>query len=168
VANSSPDPEFDARIRDVDSKKDSPTQRAERVWRVISTYDPDLTTWDVLCFCAEFSALIAQRYHWILPVAKRFVSLIYSAHYYDEDRTDKLSDRITKSREPVDSSDRSNASPKSLFDLHRTDATGNDSGGRNTSPESPLHVRDSASTEGEKSSPPDAGQDVVGDASSPS
>ena len=169
MANSSPDAELDQRIRDIDSRKPSPQQRAERVWRVISVNDPDLTTWDVLCFCAEFVALTSQRYQWILPLAKRFVSLIYSAHYYDEERSDSISDRITRTpAELVDPSGGSNAGPKSLFDSSRANASSNDTGRSNTSSESPLHVRDSASIEGKESSPPDAGQSLGGDVSKPS
>lgn len=167
MANRSDDPEFHARIIAIDARTPSPTQRAERVWNILQTHDPDLTTWDVLCFCAEFIALNAERYHWIVPLAKKFVSLVYSAHYYDETRVDSESDRITRKVEPEHSSDGTNASPKSLFDVHRTDAPRNDGGGRDSTPETPLHIRDSTSPAGETSSPPDAGKGVSGDASSP-
>lgn len=168
MANRSPDPELDARIRDVDSRKDSPQQRAERVWRVISLNDPDLTTWDVLCFCAEFTALTAQRYQWILPLAKRFVSLIYSAHYYDEDRADSVTDRITRTpAELIDPGSESNASPKSLFDSPGVDAARRGAGHSNSRVETPLHIRDSTSPSGETKSSSDAGNDVAGDVNKP-
>lgn len=167
MAPGSDNSERDARIRLVDAQTPSPEARALRVWNVLQTHDPDLTTWDILCFCAEFMGMTSQRYQWIIPLSKHFAKLVYSAHYYDEARTDANSDRITRPAQPVDSGDRSNASPKSLFDLHRDNASSDASGGRNTSPESPLHLRDSTSPTREKSSPPNAGEGISGDASRP-
>src|SRR5690348_13384670 len=120
MANSSPDPELNARIARIDAEQPSPSDRATRVWHLLQTYDPDLTTWDVLCFCAEFMGLVSQRYHWMLPLSKRFVSLVYSAHYYDETRVDAVSDRITRKVESGDSDRGSDTGPKSLFDVSRS------------------------------------------------
>jgi hypothetical protein len=167
VANSSPDPEFDQRIRDIDAKHPSPQQRAERVWRVISTNDPDLTTWDVLCFCAEFVALTCERYQWMIPLAKKFVSLVYSAHYYDEHRTDDKFDRVTREVESINPDYRPNAGPKSLFDLSRATPESVGIGRGNKGAQPPIHLSDNEGGPKEGGSKEDAGPSVSGDVNEP-
>lgn len=167
MANSPPNTELDEQIRVVDALTSSPSDRANRVWHLLETHDPDLTTWDVLCFCAEFVGLIAERYHWILPIAKRFTGLVYTAHYYGEDRTNAESDRIARKVELVDTSDRPNASPKSLFDRAGVDAPSVGVGRSNTSTKAPIYIRNSASDPSTKSSPSNAGPGERGDVGKP-
>jgi hypothetical protein len=168
VANSSPDPEFQRRIEELDKQIPSPQQRAERVWRVISINDPELTTWDVLCFCAEFVALTCERYQWMMPLAKKFISLVYSAHYYDEHRTNDKFDRVTREVESLDSSGRPNAGPKSLFDLTRASPASVGIERSDTSTPATLHVSDNQGGPKETSGPSDAGTSDGGDAHKPS
>lgn len=164
MANSSPDPELQRRIEETDAITPSPSARAERVWRLLQVHDPDLTTWDVLCFCAEFIALTAQRYQWILPIARRFVGLVYSAHYYDEHRTDSEADRITRRAEPVDTGAQPNAGPKSLFDLSRSYAESDRAGRGDSSVESGLHIRHLEGESRKEERKEDAGESIGGNA----
>lgn len=168
MANRSPNPELQKRIEELDATIASPQQRAERVWRVISVNDPDLTTWDVLCFCAEFVALTCERYQWMMPLAKKFISLVYSAHYYDEHRTDDKFDRVTREIEPLDSDNGSNAGPKSLFDLTRASPESLGVGRSNTVTESGLHIPNNQGAAGETERPQDARPSNSRDADEPS
>lgn len=167
MANSSDDSELDKRIKDIDARLASPSDRATRVWTVLQTHDPDLTTWDVLCFCAEFMGMVAERYHWIIPIAKRFVRLVYSAHYYDEHRLDSDADRITRRLESLDSGGAPNAGPKSLFNLAGADASSLGIRRGDTSTETPLHISDSARDSGAKVSEADVGTSNSGNADKP-
>lgn len=168
MANSSPNPELQRRITELDAHIASPQQRAERVWRVISMNDPDLTTWDVLCFCAEFVALTCERYQWMMPLAKKFINLVYSAHYYDEHRTDDKFDRVTREVEPVNSGDGSNTSPKSLFDLTRASPESLGVGRSDTSTKAPVHVSDNQSLASKTERAADAGASDSGNVDKPS
>lgn len=167
MANSSDDPKLDRRIKEIDAIIPSPSDRATRVWTLLQTHDPDLTTWDILCFCAEFMGMTSERYQWILPISKRFVRLVYSAHYYDEHRTDAESDRITRKIEPLDSGVAPNAGPKSLFNLSGADASSDRAGRSDTSIGTSLHIHDSTRDASSGVSTPDAGQSHDGDANKP-
>lgn len=71
-----------ARIKEIDSIIPSPQQRATKIFNLLRRTDPDLSQWDLLCFCAEFLGMQSQTFHWLEEPAKRVAMLIYHAHYF--------------------------------------------------------------------------------------
>lgn len=73
------------RILEVDGQYPSPEDRANVVWEIIRRHAPDLTTWDIVCFSAQFLGWQSENLPWIGPAAKHLLRLIFTAHYMDRE-----------------------------------------------------------------------------------
>ena len=69
-----------ALITRVDAQTPSPSDRAKRVLEILRA-DPNVDTWDVLCFCAEYLGMMSSAWPWLELPAKNLTHLIYTAHY---------------------------------------------------------------------------------------
>lgn len=64
----------------VDEHTDSPGKRASKVLVALRMH-PSITTWDVLCFCAEYLGMMVPAYGFLEEDARRLTRLVYLAHY---------------------------------------------------------------------------------------
>jgi hypothetical protein len=65
----------------IDAITPSPQARAEYIYNLLKTEHPELTTWDIMCFCAEFFGLMSVKWSWLKDQARVLSRLIYMAHY---------------------------------------------------------------------------------------
>lgn len=56
----------------------SPSVRALKVWEYLQ--QSDFSTWDLVCFCAEYMGMISGTYPWLEEVAKRQAILVWKCH----------------------------------------------------------------------------------------
>jgi len=74
----------DARLKEVmariDRLTESPDQRAQKVLIALRAH-ANVTTWDVLCFCAEYLGMMVPAYPFVEKEARELTRLVYLAHY---------------------------------------------------------------------------------------
>ena len=64
----------------VDQRTESPSARAQKVLIALRARE-DITTWDVLCFCAEYLGMMLPAYPWLDKEAREVARMVYLAHY---------------------------------------------------------------------------------------
>ena len=80
------DSEIERRIKEYDKIDPSPSDRALYVYNLISRNAPDLTEWDITCFCAEYLGLVsAQAFPFLLSNARELAKMVYSIHYQERE-----------------------------------------------------------------------------------
>lgn len=84
---SSSQPELEERIKLVDASNPSPDERARVVWELLQKAAPNLTSWDLVCFAANYLGWQAEGLAWLALPAKHICRLVYTAHYIDEETT---------------------------------------------------------------------------------
>lgn len=52
--------------------------RALKVWEYLQ--QSDFSTWDLVCFCAEYIGMISGTYPWLEEIAKRQAILVWKCH----------------------------------------------------------------------------------------
>lgn len=67
-------------IEAVDKVKESPDNRAMRVYNVLKI-NSELTNWDIICFCSQFLASQIHALPWLKVPVKHLSQLIYTQHY---------------------------------------------------------------------------------------
>lgn len=70
-------------MEEADKKSPSPEQRATVVLYILKQAAPDLTSWDLVCFSAEFLGYISTALPFLEKDAKSLARLVYTAHYLD-------------------------------------------------------------------------------------
>lgn len=68
-------------VERVDKHTESPTARAQRVWNLVKSQNPELTDWDILCFAVEYIGSMVANWAWLEDVAKPLAKRLYVAHY---------------------------------------------------------------------------------------
>jgi hypothetical protein len=92
--------------KEIDAKYPSPEERANAVFSYFSTLiDNKITTWDLMCFCAEYIAYLSQTYTELNPVARELIKQVYQHHYFFLDLESENGIRLkqildTKSEQP--------------------------------------------------------------------
>ncbi|SRR5258706_2214100 len=69
----------------IDRRTTSPEQRALKVYQYLRE-NPAFTTWDILCFCANWLGIMSAVWSWVENPAKVLSQLVYKAHYFFTDR----------------------------------------------------------------------------------
>lgn len=70
------------RMKEVDSKILSPSQRAERILALVRRDQDNLpSVWDVVCFAAEYIGSQVATLPFLEDVAKEQLMLVYAFHY---------------------------------------------------------------------------------------
>jgi hypothetical protein len=75
--------DINPRIQESDQISPSPEDRAAVVLAFIRQHMPDLTNWDLICFCSNYLAAESLSIQWLQPPAKEITRLVYTAHYLD-------------------------------------------------------------------------------------
>jgi hypothetical protein len=70
-----------SKMEEIDKKYMSPEERAREIYNILRKAAPNLTNWDLLCFCAEYTAFMAVANEWLKPYAGPLARTIYTAHY---------------------------------------------------------------------------------------
>ena len=66
-----------------DKETPSPGVRAGYILNLIKETDPDITNWDLLCFCIEYLGSQILIYDWLSHKASSdLIVQIYQAHYF--------------------------------------------------------------------------------------
>lgn len=73
--------EIEAHIAHVDGLMKSPKDRALLIYNILRE-NPSLTTWDVMCFCAEWMGQMTAVWDWLEGPAKSIAKSTYYIHYY--------------------------------------------------------------------------------------
>src|SRR5689334_7783448 len=81
-----------------DKEIESPSSRAARVLGYIEFSYPELTQWDMICFCAEYLGMQSAALPAIEPETRKLLSLIYSMHYLTENPEIKVLDEKSATR----------------------------------------------------------------------
>lgn len=76
----SDDSKLTAAMKRVDELTESPGARAQKVLIALRAR-PDISTWDVLCFCAEYLGMMLPAYPWLDKEAREVARMVYLAHY---------------------------------------------------------------------------------------
>lgn len=65
-----------------DTHEGTPSNRAMKVLKALKESHPDLTSWDLVCFAAEFIAsMAATSTPWLREIAINLIRVVYLAHY---------------------------------------------------------------------------------------
>jgi len=67
-------------VEESDEITPSPESRAQAVWAYLQEHNT-FSTWDLICFCAEFLGLMSAEYEWLKDIAVRQTVLVYKYHY---------------------------------------------------------------------------------------
>lgn len=73
--------EIEAHMAHIDELMASPKHRALRIYNILRE-NPSLTTWDVMCFCAEWMGQMTAVWDWLEMPAKAIAKSTYYIHYY--------------------------------------------------------------------------------------
>lgn len=68
----------------IDGKMASPEARALKVYEYLR--QSEFTTWDILCFCANWLGIMSAVWPWVENPAKVLSQLVYKAHYFFTDK----------------------------------------------------------------------------------
>lgn len=103
-------------IKAIDEVSDSPSVRAQAVWQSLL---PNLTDWDIVCFCVETLGLMSERYSYLREPTKWLAGLVYKAHYlYPEN----FNARVGTDSKPAYSQAKPNDNPEPESNSARIDA----------------------------------------------
>ena len=94
-----------SRVARLDSETPAPEERARVIWELIRSRFPDLTDWDLLCFCVNYIAMQSQQWNWLEAPAKELNRLVYIAHYVlteEHDLSSRLKRNESRDREHTD------------------------------------------------------------------
>lgn len=72
---------YEKMIQEKDLVTESPDKRAVRVFALLKERCPDLTQWDLLCFCAEYIGMQATTHQLLERGARDILGNLYSIHY---------------------------------------------------------------------------------------
>lgn len=78
------DAELKAHLAEVDAKCESPELRAAKVFEYLKK--SEFTTWDIVCFCANWTGIMCNVWPWLEEPAKWLTARIYRAHYFFNDK----------------------------------------------------------------------------------
>lgn len=87
-------------IEKIDKLYPSPSERASHVWGILQQHAANLSTWDVLCFCAEYMGMMIPAVPFIEKGAKDNARLIYDAHYFFPESVNAAESGIPRAVEP--------------------------------------------------------------------
>lgn len=73
--------EIESRMEEIDKLIKSPKDRALLIYSILRE-NPSLTTWDVMCFCAEWMGQMTAVWDWLEEPAKAIAKSTYYIHYY--------------------------------------------------------------------------------------
>lgn len=73
-----------AHIAEIDAKCESPEKRAARVYDYLKK--SNFTTWDIVCFCANWAGVMSALWPWLEEPAKYLSSRVYRVHYFFNDK----------------------------------------------------------------------------------
>lgn len=69
-----------------DAETPAPEVRAGYIYKLLKEHGPELTNWDLLCFCSEYLASQLAVYDWLSPMSVRIITIrVMEAHYYRDD-----------------------------------------------------------------------------------
>lgn len=64
----------------------SPEQRAGTIYKKLKEIYPDITNWDLVCFCAEFLGSQIEVYPWLeVNCVQQIARRVNAAHYMREE-----------------------------------------------------------------------------------
>lgn len=78
------DEQLKEHLAKIDAKCKSPEQRASEMFEYLKK--GGFTTWDAICFCANFTAAMCAIWPWLEEPAKWLSSRVYRAHYFFNDK----------------------------------------------------------------------------------
>lgn len=86
----------------MDESIPSPENRAELVWEILQKNAPGLTTWDLVCFAANYLGWQSAQLPWLQKPVKEVCGLVYTAHYIhvNTDRTTGLENGTREGAKP--------------------------------------------------------------------
>lgn len=80
------DRKFSKKIEERDKRTPSPEARAKYILDLINDNNPNLTNWDIFCFCIEFLGAQALIYSWLdQECIFKITHMLYLAHYTRND-----------------------------------------------------------------------------------
>lgn len=71
-------------MREVDAKFPAPSERAQKIHKVVKEHAPDATYWDIVCFCIEIFGALSLDPEFAPVVGdtvKKLSNQIYTIHY---------------------------------------------------------------------------------------
>lgn len=78
------DSQLKLHIDSVDSKCESPEKRALKVYEYLKL--SEFTTWDIICFCANYAGIMSTLWNWLEEPAKLLSARVYRVHYFFNDK----------------------------------------------------------------------------------